>query len=348
MAAGVAPASELVGLPPTRAQDRRSKGKFRHVTTSLGRLAIVPARAVWPHEALDFTPWLLSNVDVLSDLLGMDLVLEVAEHPVGGFSLDLLGRDEATGRTVIVENQLETSDHAHLGQILTYAAGTNPTTIVWVTTGFRPEHRAAIDWLNERTNQDTRFFGVEIEVVRIGDSAPAPAFKLIAQPNDWEKQVKSARATGSGDVSDRGRLYWDFWEQTRHRIQTEHPGWSRARTSTTGSWYSMSLGTTGCVLEISFARIGLCAQIAFDGSDADLNISRFEALRARQAEFEALLGQAPLWDDMPGRKSARIVVQSEFSDVADVENWPQMIDWLIEAQGHLREALEGVGGLPKV
>ena len=316
------------------------------MTTPLGRLAVVPAREVWPHEALDFTPWLLSNVDVLSDLLGMDLVLEIAEHPVGDFSLDLKGYDEATNRTVIVENQLEISDHTHLGQILTYAAGTDPTTIVWVTTGFRPEHRAAIDWLNERTDEDTRFFGVEIEVVRIGDSAPAPAFKLIAQPNDWGKQVKSAKTAGTGEVTERGRLYWDFWEQARTRIQSQHPSWSRARTSTVASWYTMSLGTSGCVVEMSFARIGLCAQITFDGSDADLNTHRFEAIQARRYEFENALGQAPVWDDMPGRKSARIVVKSDFPDVTDVDNWPQMIDWLIGAQSRLREALDAVGGVP--
>lgn len=140
----------------------------------LGRLTVVPPRQVWPHEAHNFTPWLLQNVDVLSDLLGMDLELEVAEHPVGDFSLDLIGRDLSDDSVVIVENQLESSDHTHLGQILTYAAGTQPKTIVWVATRFRSEHRAALDWLNEHTDPDTRFFGVEIEVVKIGDSAPHP------------------------------------------------------------------------------------------------------------------------------------------------------------------------------
>lgn len=146
-------------------------------------------RTVWPHEAHSFTPWLLNNVDVLSDLLGMDLELQVAEHPVGGFSLDLLGRDLSDESVVIVENQLELSDHTHLGQILTYAAGTDPKTIVWITAGFRPEHRAALDWLNEHTDPDTRFFGIEIAVVQIGGSTPAPNFKLAVEPNDWEKQV---------------------------------------------------------------------------------------------------------------------------------------------------------------
>ena len=175
-------------------------------TPNLGRLTTVLPRDVWTHEALNFTPWLLQNVDVLSDLLGMDLELQVAEHPVGDFSLDLLGRDASDDSVVIVENQLEQSDHGHLGQILTYAAGTNPKTIVWIATGFRPEHRAALDWLNEHTDPDTRFFGVEIGVVRIGDSSPAPNFRLVAEPNDWEKQVKAATAAGA--ITERSKLFW--------------------------------------------------------------------------------------------------------------------------------------------
>ncbi|GAA1605891.1 DUF4268 domain-containing protein [Kribbella karoonensis] len=318
------------------------------MTQPLGRLTAVPAREVWPHEAHDFTPWLLANVDVLSDLLGMDLVLDLAEHPVGDFSLDLLGRDEATGRTVIVENQLEGSDHAHLGQILTYAAGTNPGTIVWVTSGFRPEHRAALDWLNEHTDEDTRFFGVEIDVVRIGDSAPAPAFKLVAQPNDWEKQVKSATAAATGTMTDRDRLYWDFWEQTRTAIQARHPGWSRARSSTKASWFNMALGTSGAVVSMSFTRAGLCVQLYFEAPDAAANQARYDALLARRDEFDAALGESATWDPMPGRKAARIVVYSEFVDVAYTVAWPAMTEWLIESQGRLRAAIDAVGGIPAV
>jgi Domain of unknown function (DUF4268) len=319
------------------------------VTQLLGRLTVVPAREVWPHEAHDFTPWLLANVDVLSDLLGMDLVLDVAEHPVGGFSLDLLGRDEASGRTVIVENQLEASDHTHLGQILTYAAGTNPSTIVWVTSGFRPEHRAAIDWLNEHTDEDTRLFGVEIEVVRIGDSAPAPAFKLVAQPNDWEKQVKSATTSAAtGQITERGRLYWDFWEQTRTVIQAQHPGWSRARTSTRASWFNMATGTSGAVVSMAFTRSGLCVQLYFEAPDPGANEARYDALQARKEQFEAVLGQGATWDRMPGRKAARIAVYSDFADVADTDSWPAMTNWLIETQGRLRAAIDAVGGIPAV
>lgn len=163
----------------------------------LGRLTPVPPREVWAHEALNFTPWLLANQDVLGEALGMDLELVTAEHPVGGFSLDLLGHDRATGDTVIVENQLEITDHIHLGQILTYAGGTDPKNIVWIAAAFREEHRAALDWLNTHTDEDTRFFGVEVRVVRIGDSEPAPMLRVVAQPNDWGKQVKRAASSAT-------------------------------------------------------------------------------------------------------------------------------------------------------
>jgi hypothetical protein len=312
-------------------------------TPYMGRLTTVPPREVWTHEAHNFTPWVLQNVDVLSDLLGMDLVLEVAEHPVGGFSLDLLGRDLSDDSVVIVENQLEQSDHMHLGQILTYAAGTNPKTIVWIATGFRPEHRAALDWLNEHTDPDTRFFGVEIEVVRIGDSAPAPNFRLVAEPNDWEKQVKAATAAGA--MTEKSKLYWDFWEQFRTRVVTEHPDWTKRKTSQRDSWYDLPTGISGAVFSTAFTRGGLAVQLYFNDADPSINTARFEALRAKQDQFSQALGGDAEWDEMAGRKAARVSVTSEFDSVADVEQWPAMIDWLLDQHARVRRAIQAVGGL---
>ena len=310
---------------------------------NLGRLTTVSAREVWTHEAHNFTPWVLQNVDVLSDLLGMDLVLDVAEHPVGGFSLDLMGRDLSDDSVVIVENQLEQSDHPHLGQILTYAAGTNPKTIVWITTGFRPEHRAALDWLNEHTDPDTRFFGVEIEVVRIGDSAPAPNFRLVAEPNDWEKQVKAATAAGA--MTEKSKLYWDFWEQFRSRVVAEHPGWTNRKTSTRDSWYSLPTGTSVASLESVFTQKGLAVQLYFGDADPSINTARLEALHAKQDQFEQALGGDAVWDEMTGRKAARVRVTSAFDSVADVHQWPAMIDWLLDQHARFRRAIQAVGGL---
>jgi hypothetical protein len=313
------------------------------MTPNLGRLTTVPPRDVWTHEAHQFTPWLLQNVDVLSELLGMDLVLEVAEHPVGGFSLDLLGRDLSDDSVVIVENQLGPSDHGHLGQILTYAAGTNPTTIVWINTGFRAEHRAALDWLNEHTGPDTRFFGVEIEVVRIGTSVPAPNFKLVVEPNDWEKQVKAA--TTASAMTERSKLYWDFWEQFRSRVVSEHPGWTNRKTSTRDSWYSLPTGTSVASLESTFTQKGLEVQLYFGDPDPVVNIAHFGALHAKREQFEQALGEDAVWDEMAGRKAARVTVASAFNDVANVEEWPAMIDWLLDQHARFRRAIQAVGGL---
>lgn len=309
---------------------------------SLGRLSIVKPREVWPDEARDFTPWLLRNSDVLSELLGMDLALERAEHPVGGFFLDIIGRDEATNQVVIVENQLAESDHRHLGQILTYAAGTRPTTIVWIATSFRSEHRAAIDWLNERTDEETRFFAVEIEVVRIGDSDPAPAFKLIAQPNDWGKQARTAAQTGG--VSEKSQLYWQFWSQFSERVRATHPTWTRG-TSTKGSYFAMSAGTTFVNWVSAFRNDGLAVQLEFIHPDPEMNAARLDALFMQKDTIETAFGGPLQWEHMEGLKATHLRIRTDVADVADQERWDEWITWLISAGQRLRSAVDAAGGV---
>ena len=163
----------------------------------------------------------------LGEALGIDLELARAEHPVGGFAMDLLGKDLSHDAVLIVENQLGVTDHGHLGQLVTYAAGTGAKTIVWLTTQLREEHRQALDWLNEQTASDVRFFGVTVSVVRIDDSKPAPVFTVAAGPNDWQKQVRATtKAQTSGG---KGELYRAFWEQYLERLRATHPDWSRQR-----------------------------------------------------------------------------------------------------------------------
>jgi hypothetical protein len=155
----------------------------------LGRLEPLDPRQVWSHEAQDFTPWLLDNADTLAEALGLDIELTTAEHPVGDFALDLVGRDLTNDCVLIVENQLSPTDHGHLGQLITYAAGTDAHTIVWLSPTFREEHCQALDYLNTLGGENARFFGVQIGVVRIDNSKPAPMFNLRAQPNDWHAKV---------------------------------------------------------------------------------------------------------------------------------------------------------------
>jgi hypothetical protein len=311
----------------------------------LGRIEFVPPREVWQHEAHHFTPWLLDNADVLGDLLGMELELDVAEHPVGGFSLDLMGRDALTGQVVIVENQLETTDHQHLGQILTYAAGTDPTTIVWVAAAFRSEHRSALDWLNARTDEGTRFFGVELGVVRIGNSAPAPAFKLVAQPNDWQKTVRAA-TTQSDAVSVRNEVYRAFWSRWMGLVQSERPGWSRATRPPAQNWFSMTAGTAGATYYTSFTKQGLSSELVFEDPEPAVNTDRLEVLSARAAEMQQAYGGDLEFQQLPGRKATRIAEYLAHAEVAAEDRWSDYLPWLLDRQTRLRTALDAVGGVP--
>jgi hypothetical protein len=173
----------------------------------LGRLEQVDPRTVWKSEAGDLTPWVIEHLDLLAISLGIEIVPVEREKRVGSFALDVLGEDVA-GRPVIVENQLEPTDHAHLGQLLVYASGLGAAIVIWLTPSFRDEHRSALDWLNERTDDGVYFFGVELGVVRIDGSPPAPIFRVVARPNDWQKAVKS----GTG-ISAVAQSRHDFFER---------------------------------------------------------------------------------------------------------------------------------------
>lgn len=262
---------------------------------------------------------------------------------MGDFSLDLLGRDLSDDSVLIVENQLTQSDHVHLGQIMTYAGGTSPATIVWITTGFRPEHRAALDWLNEHTDPQTWFFGIKIEVVKIGDSTPAPNFKLVVQPNDWEKQVKAA--TDTGKLSERGQLYWKFWELFLARIAADHPEWTLAKSPHSYSWYDLPAGTSNVVYSTAFAKDGLRVQLYFKHWDAGVNLARLTALESQKATFEQVLGEPAEWDFKQDKKPAAVYVKSEFSSVTAVDDWPSMLDWLMDQHARFRKAVAAVGGI---
>ena len=171
--------------------------------SNLGELKTVDPRQVWPNEARDFTPWLAKNIQKLGEALGMDLVIEEEEASVGEFSLDLLAKDLSTGRVVVIENQLTATDHDHLGKLLTYAGGYDALVVVWVATEIRDEHRKALEWLNERTDTQTAFFGVIIELLQVDDSKPAVNIKPVVSPNPFQKGTKGRRLEEVTEREDR-------------------------------------------------------------------------------------------------------------------------------------------------
>lgn len=190
-----------------------------------------------------------------------------------------MGRDLTNDAVLVVENQLGETDHSHLGQVLTYAAGTAASTIVWIATSFRGGHRQALDWLNQATADDTHFFGLELEVVRIGNSVPAPLFNVAAEPNQWQKRVRTA--TRATEVTGKRALYVEFWTRFLERLRLEHPDWSRAQTPQGDNWFPMPCPIKGgSYYSTTFATGGLRFELYIDQGDAE----------TKRAPFRQLLG----------------------------------------------------------
>lgn len=315
-------------------------------TADLGRLQPVPLREIWTHEALDFTPWLLANPDILGEALDMELEITSAEHSVGDFSLDLIGTDLRTGRSVIIENQLEATDHTHLGQLLTYAGGTDAANIVWVAKAFREEHRAALDWLNTRTDTETCFFGVEVSAVRIGDSLPAPLLRVVAQPNDWGKTVRSVTQVREGGSSDRAVLYGQFWERYLTALNAQGLSWTRARKGPKENWFDTSAGVSGVNFSVSFARGRLRSELYLGHSDAMVNTIRYQQLLDKRDALEGAYGAALTFEPLEGRRSCRIADYRDGARVEDMDDWDVFIEWFVHSQRQFREAIRACGGLP--
>jgi len=264
--------------------------------------------------------------------------LEAAEHAVGGYALDLVGRDITNNAVLIVENQLAVTDHSHLGQVLTYAAGTGASTIVWIATMFREEHRQALDWLNESTGDDTHFFGIQLEVVRIGGSQPAPLFNLVVEPNDWQKQVRAA--TQAGAVSGKGALYIDFWTRFLERVHAAHPAWTQSQKGGPWNWFEAKSPIKGCRISCSFAAGDrLRHELYIDAGDATRNAEIFEQLSGQQGPIETAYGGALSWEEQPNKKASRIADYRDNCVIADEERWDEFIDWFLDAGARLRHAL---------
>jgi hypothetical protein len=290
----------------------------------IGKIEYVDLREVWHNEAQAFTPWLEKNPEELGELLGLELELS-KEHPVGSFSLDLNGVDLISGRKVIIENQLEQSDHKHLGQLLTYAGGVNPQIIVWVAKDFREEHRAALDWLNSVTGSDTHFFGVAIKAIKIGDSLAAPMLDAVVMPNSWTKEVREAAAALG--LSEREASYQRFWTALIESLGVLHPELA-SRTPWPRTWFPTSTGVSGVNINFVFTRKAIATEIYFGSRSEDLNLKRFESVRESQKYFEELVGEELSWEQLEGRKACRIALYGpEEPSVLDSEACGEYLDW---------------------
>ncbi len=293
--------------------------------TELGKLKHLPLRQVWLHEASDFTPWLADNLEALGETLGLELELEQSEARVGDFSLDILARDLGTSSPVIIENQLTQTDHDHLGKLLTYAAGQDARTVVWICESIREEHRQALDWLNHVTDEEIQFFGVVVEVLQIDDSAPAYNFKTVASPNEWQKtQKKSSKRTSS-----RGEAYRGYFQELLDELRTLK--FTNAKAGQPQNWYSFSSGTRGALYGNSFSTGDqVRVELYIDRGDAEENRQLFEMLREQEKSIEGELAESLSWEPLEDKRASRIALYREGSIDASDEELADIRQWAIE------------------
>lgn len=292
---------------------------------NLGSLRRVPLREVWSSESADFTPWLAQeeNLKLLGDTLGLDLALEATEQQVGPFRADIVAKDTTDGSFVLIENQLERTDHSHLGQLLTYAAGLSTVTIVWIAERFTDEHRAALDWLNEVTSQDIGFFGLEIELWRIGNSPAAPKFNIVSQPNEWVKTVSKARS--ETPLSDIQQLQLEFWTAFKEYL-LEQRSPLKVLKPAAQSWTSIPIGRSNFYVEavIRAKESMVTVQLDLYGSDAK---GHFRRLLQNRTAIESAIGQPLAWNERPDRKTSAIALDMHNVDASDHSRWPEIFAW---------------------
>jgi len=306
----------------------------------LSKLKAVDLREVWMSEARDFTPWLAKNIEQLGEVLGMDLEVDATEAEVGSFSLDLLARDLGTDRAVVIENQLESTNHDHLGKLLTYAARYEAHTVVWLVREFRPEHRAAMDWLNQRTGEDTAFFGVVVEAWTIDESRAAPRFVPITFPNDWQKQsVRGERGSGAGQVSERGKRYQRFFQALIDTLRDEHR-FTSAEKGQPQNWYHFTSTFNGMPYNASLDGNGnAVAGVYIQSDDWAKNKARFDRLMARRQDIESAIGYSLEWERRDDIKASLIQVTRKGSIDDDDETLEEIRAWMIERLLELKQVL---------
>jgi hypothetical protein len=301
----------------------------------LGHLLVRNPREVWKNEEREFTPWLAENISHLSDLLGIPIVVEQTEHRVGSYELDILGRVEATDAVVIVENQLTQTDHGHLGQLLTYAAGLEAAIIIWVAVEIKDEHRAVIEWLNQHTNESVSFFLIRPEVVSIDQSLPAVRLTIESAPSTFARRLRSVVERDDRPSFEFRRKFWEalFAFLADHG----HP-WAKGKTPGKDSWIASSVGRSGIGVHVSMAtgsRIRVEIYLSTDAAK-----KQFDLLFSRKGEIEALLpGVAVSWERLDDATAARIAVYRDYdkSRVADDSSERRaLFDWIATQLTSLR------------
>lgn len=294
---------------------------------TVGQMHVLNSRDLWKHEERDFTPWLAENIALLSDLLGFPIVVDQTEHKVGSYELDILGHVEDTDTIVVVENQLTQTDHAHLGQLLAYAAGLDAGLVVWVAVDIRDEHRATIEWLNTHTSERVSFFLVRPEVVRIDDSKPAVRFQLEVGPSEFSRRLQEIAGEG---LTARHEFRLSFWEAFLSFLVARGCTWASGRSTTKDAWLAFGVGRSGIGGNVSMATGSRIRVEIYLSQDTDK--AQYEELCAHRPEIEARFpGEAVSWERLDGKIASRMALYRQYDKAKCAEAGAEreaLFDWM--------------------
>lgn len=292
---------------------------------NIGKLErIDDLRTIWKHEAHDFSVWLAEeeNLALLGETVGLDISLIKLEEKVGGFSADIYAEEENTGKKIIIENQLEDSNHDHLGKIITYASGTDASYVIWVVKRARDEHRRAIEWLNEHTTEDVNFFLLEIELWKIGHSEPAPKFNVVERPNNWAKEEKKS----ASQITESNQKSLDFWTSFND-YAAQNKAFTQAfslRKPSPQHWYDLSIG---------YSNMYISMNLQFKKNTVDIGIyipddmNQYQKFYEHKDAVEEKLGKQVIW--RTATKASRFLIKYD-APLDKEEHWNSIFDWLMD------------------
>lgn len=296
---------------------------------------ITDLRSIWKNEATDFTPWLAEdeNISILGDAVGLDITVDEQESAVGDFSVDIFAKETGTDRKIIIENQLEDTNHDHLGKLITYASGKSADIIIWVVKHAREEHRSAIEWLNNHTDEKIGFFLCEIKLYKIGNSEPAVKFEVIEKPNDWAKEIKKKDSMTTTEQA--RQEYWMAFNEYAFNNPDFAKSFGRRKAST-DHWMDLSIGSSSA--HLSILQLRQKEQIAMEFNipdDKDLYHSLFE----KKENIEAAAEMSFDWRELPDKKASRILIFNS-ANFDNKNEWSSQFDWIIDTSLRMKKAFK--------
>lgn len=301
---------------------------------SISRLEKIPLRDLWKHEAYDFTRWLAENLDFICETIGVDLTLIEREASAGPFSADILAED-GQGHPVIIENQLEPTNHDHLGKLITYMSNLDAKTAIWVTSEPRPEHEKAVHWLNETLPADTAFYLLRIEAFKIGESDPAPHLSIVAGPSVESKQAGGQKK----EIVERHVLRMEFWKELLTKAKDKTKLFEKISPSD-DNWINASAGKTGFAYSFVVRMGDAQVELYIDRGDAEENKRIFDSFLTKRTEVELRFGGPLDWQRLDEKRSCRIRYLLPGHGLADKDRWPELQNKLIDAMVSLHRALQ--------